>query len=90
MLNIELLYAPLVGATVHEYLSLPDGSHVQQALEGFGLYEAHPETRTYAVGIYAQRVSMDTLLRDGDRIEIYRPLRCDPKEKRRRLATCKR
>lgn len=35
-------------------------------------------------GIYGKQKSPDTVLRDGDRVEIYRPLRADPKEARRR------
>jgi putative ubiquitin-RnfH superfamily antitoxin RatB of RatAB toxin-antitoxin module len=38
------------------------------------------------VGIYSKIVAKDTPLRDGDRIELYRPLAIDPKEKRRLLA----
>jgi hypothetical protein len=30
--------------------------------------------------------TLDTVLRDGDRVEIYRPLLADPKETRRRRA----
>lgn len=35
-------------------------------------------------GIYGKQKAPDTVLRDGDRVEIYRPLRADPKEARRR------
>lgn len=38
------------------------------------------------IGIYSQKVSVDTLLEEGDRVEIYRPLAADPKEVRRQLA----
>ena len=38
------------------------------------------------VGVYGRRVALDHLLADGDRVEIYRPLRVDPKEARRRRA----
>ncbi len=38
------------------------------------------------IGIFSQPVQFDTRLRDGDRIEIYRELRADPKESRRRRA----
>jgi uncharacterized protein len=38
------------------------------------------------LGIYAQKVSHDALLEEGDRVEIYRPLAADPKEVRRQLA----
>ena len=40
----------------------------------------------YDIGIFAQKISLDTLLEDGDRVEIYRPLTADPKEVRRQLA----
>ena len=39
-----------------------------------------------AVGIWSKAVSRDAHVRDGDRIELYRPLMVDPKETRRRRA----
>jgi hypothetical protein len=41
------------------------------------------------VGIYGKLKSMDTMLRDRDRVEIYRPLIADPKESRRKRAAKK-
>lgn len=38
------------------------------------------------IGIYARRVSLDTVLQEGDRVEIYCPLQLDPKEARLRRA----
>jgi len=38
------------------------------------------------IGIFSQKVTLDTLLEEGDRLEIYRPLTADPKEVRRQLA----
>lgn len=38
------------------------------------------------VGIFGRKVSAGQLLRDGDRVEIYRPLIADPKEVRRQRA----
>lgn len=38
------------------------------------------------LGVYSQRVKLDTMLEEGDRVEIYRPLKADPKEVRRQLA----
>ena len=35
------------------------------------------------VGIFGERKSRDTLLQDGDRVEIYRPLELNPRERRR-------
>lgn len=39
-----------------------------------------------SVGIFGKKVSADQILRDGDRVEIYRPLIADPKESRRARA----
>ncbi len=38
------------------------------------------------VGIFGNKVSPEQVLRDGDRVEIYRPLLADPKEVRRQRA----
>jgi len=38
------------------------------------------------IGVYAEKITMDYLLEEGDRVEIYRPLTADPKEVRRQLA----
>jgi putative ubiquitin-RnfH superfamily antitoxin RatB of RatAB toxin-antitoxin module len=69
-------------------LALPAGSSVADALARSGLAGRHPEIdlATVAIGVYGTRVRPDTLLADGDRVEIYRPLLIDPKERRRRRA----
>jgi len=41
---------------------------------------------TAALGVFGQRVEDDTLLKEGDRVEIYRPLQQDPMELRRQRA----
>jgi hypothetical protein len=66
-------------------LILPDGATVADAIAQSGIREAWPdvEIRADRVGIFARKVSPDTMLRDGDRVEIYRPLKIDPKEARR-------
>jgi len=38
------------------------------------------------IGIFGNKVARDARLRDGDRIELYRPLKIDPKEARRKRA----
>ncbi len=38
------------------------------------------------LGIFSQKVSSDYVVKEGDRVEIYRPLTADPKEVRRQLA----
>ena len=62
------------------------GCSVIQAVEASGIAQGLP-TGTIDpshLGIFARRVAPDQLVRDGDRIEIYRPLVLDPMEARRR------
>lgn len=61
-------------------LELEEGATVRAALAAAGLQAPH------GAGIHGRRVSLDTKLVEGDRVEIYRPLRADPKEARRRRA----
>ena len=61
-------------------LELPAGSTVVDAVSASGLAEAGAAPR---FGIYGKVVPAGTVVRDGDRVEIYRPLRADPKELRR-------
>jgi uncharacterized protein len=65
-------------------LSLPAGSTVLDAVVGAGL----PAEGSY--GIFGRRVSAQARLREGDRVELYRPLFEDPKEARRRRARRRR
>jgi putative ubiquitin-RnfH superfamily antitoxin RatB of RatAB toxin-antitoxin module len=69
-------------------LQLAAGSTVADAIERSGLagrfddFEVDPSR----VGIFSRKVTLDQVLRDGDRVEIYRPLIADPKEARRQRA----
>ena len=42
------------------------------------------------VGIFGELCNRDAVPRDGDRVEIYRPLKLDPKESRRARATARK
>jgi putative ubiquitin-RnfH superfamily antitoxin RatB of RatAB toxin-antitoxin module len=61
-------------------LELDEGATVRSALAAAGM------TAPQGAGIHGRRVPLDTRLTDGDRVEIYRPLRADPKEARRQRA----
>ncbi len=87
MVKIELVYVALGKTIVHLTLNLKTGSTVFEALNASEIYTTYPETKDLPVGIYAKQVSLDQVLKEGDRIEIYRPLVLDPKEKRRQKAT---
>nr|WP_230458782.1 RnfH family protein [Legionella pneumophila] len=71
-------------------MDLKQGATVEEALIKSNIYSICPETRELLVGVYGKRVSVDQVLKEGDRIEIYRPLILDPKEKRRKLAQFKK
>jgi len=65
-------------------LTLPDGACVRDAVVASGLCLRHrllPDA--VEAGIWGRKQPLQTLLRDRDRIELYRPLRVDPKEARR-------
>ena len=69
-------------------LSLPTGATVIDAIERSGIRAARPdiEIREDRLGVFARKASFGTELREGDRVEIYRALRIDPKEARRKRA----
>lgn len=85
-INIEVIYA-LPERQELISLRLPEGSTVQQALEASGLLEKHGiDVATGKFGIFGKLSKADAVLRDKDRVEIYRPLIADPKEVRKARA----
>ena len=71
-------------------VELPAGASVDDAVAGAALgLEAAVQSGELVCAIYGRRVERDTELRDGDRVEITRPLACDPKTARRRRASRK-
>lgn len=73
-------------------LRLAEGATVADAIECAGLRERFPdlEISPERLGVFADRRAPDDRLRDGDRVEIYRPLKVDPKVARRMAAEAKR
>ena len=69
-------------------VSLPVGSSALQAVEQSGILQETPEVAfdPNRLGIFSRRVPADEPLKEGDRVEIYRPLTLDPKDARRRRA----
>jgi putative ubiquitin-RnfH superfamily antitoxin RatB of RatAB toxin-antitoxin module len=69
-------------------VELSDGMTALAAVEASGLLRSHPELhgRPLDLGIFGRPVQSTEQLRDGDRVEIYRPLAVDPREARRRRA----
>ena len=87
VLNIEVCYA-LADKQEIVRLRLPEGATLGQALEASGLLAKYPEIdlKKNKFGIYAKLSKADAVLRDHDRVEIYRPLIADPKEVRKQRA----
>jgi putative ubiquitin-RnfH superfamily antitoxin RatB of RatAB toxin-antitoxin module len=71
-------------------LDVPEGVSVGDAIERSGLLQRFPEIdlKKQKVGVFGKIVKLDSPVREGDRIEIYRPIVADPKTvKRRRIKT---
>jgi uncharacterized protein len=84
LLSIEVAFGPLVGPVERVALHLPPGSTVADALAASGLLQRHAElAASPAAGVWGREQAPTHRLRDGDRVEIYRPLQVDPKEARR-------
>ena len=69
-------------------LEVAAGTTIAQAIAASGVLARFPEidlTRNQ-LGLFGKLKPADTVLGDGDRIEIYRPLQADPMESRRRRA----
>jgi putative ubiquitin-RnfH superfamily antitoxin RatB of RatAB toxin-antitoxin module len=82
--RVEVVYAPAGGAVDVTGLTLPAGTTVGQALAASGVLARHDPAPSQAdVGIWGRRVHPATVVREGDRVELYRRLLCDPKEARR-------
>ena len=68
-------------------LDMPSGSTVADAITISGVLERLPAPLgSFAYAIFGRRVDGDTPLAEGDRVEITRPLQCDPKLVRRSRA----
>ena len=92
MASAERMYIEVAYARPDEQtcvkLELPSGLSVLDAIRESGLLKRFPEIdlAVNKVGVYGRLCALDDPLREGDRVEIYRPLTADPKEARRRRA----
>jgi putative ubiquitin-RnfH superfamily antitoxin RatB of RatAB toxin-antitoxin module len=89
-LQVYVSYAVPEREFVHPMRVAP-GTTIGQAIEQSGVLASFPEINlvTQPVGIYGKKKTLDTPLRERDRIEIYRPLVADPKDSRRKRAAKK-
>ncbi len=86
-MTVEVAFAAREEQKIFEAV-LPVGAKIEEAIRVSGVLEHFSEIdiANSDVGIFGKAKKMDTVLRDGDRVEIYRPLIADPKEVRRQLA----
>lgn len=86
-IRVEVVYAT-PAQQYCEYVTTPPGSTALEILEKSTVLERFADIDLAAskVGVYSRLINLDTVMEDGDRLEIYRPLRADPKAVRRKLA----
>ena len=88
-INVEVAYA-LPEKQVIRAVNVDAGTTIGAAIVQSGIMLDFPELETELedarVGIFGKAAAMTTVLSDGDRVEIYRPLIADPKEVRRQRA----
>lgn len=88
----EQILVEVAYALPHEQFLIPmsvaKGTTLQQAVEASGVLAKYPDIdlAKSKVGIFGKLAKPDTILREKDRVEIYRPLIADPKEVRRQRA----
>jgi putative ubiquitin-RnfH superfamily antitoxin RatB of RatAB toxin-antitoxin module len=90
-IEVEVIYALPLSQEITR-LRMPTGTTAAEAILRAAVAARHPELGTgqERIAIYGRVASPDTVLRDGDRVEILRPLTADPKEARRQRASRRR
>jgi putative ubiquitin-RnfH superfamily antitoxin RatB of RatAB toxin-antitoxin module len=85
MLRVEVVYSDGPRSTWCWRGELPEGASLEDALRASGLLQVHPDLdpARCAVGVWGRKQALRDALRDRDRVEVYRPLKVDPKEARR-------
>ena len=86
VLSVTVASSPGEGLADECSIDLQGGATLVDALRASGVLERYPgiDLDRQAVGIWSRVCALDTPLKHGDRVEIYRPLQVDPKEARRR------
>jgi putative ubiquitin-RnfH superfamily antitoxin RatB of RatAB toxin-antitoxin module len=84
-LRVTVAYSPAPREVLEWARALAPGATVLQALEASGLPSLEPriDLRHADVSLWGRKADAQTGLRDGDRVEVLRPLKVDPKVARR-------
>ncbi|MCX7092107.1 MAG: RnfH family protein [Methylobacter sp.] len=67
-------------------LEVPDSSTIEETINLSGVLKLYPEINlaSQKVGIFGKIAPLDTAVKDGDRVEIYRQITVDPQTVQRR------
>lgn len=86
-IQIEVVYAKQEQQALLK-LMVEEGTTAQQAVDQSGILQQFPEIdpTQLKLGIFSKAIKSETVLRERDRVEIYRPLIADPKAVRRSRA----
>ena len=85
-MRVEVVYA-LADVQDIAVLELPEGAVARHAVAASGMLARHGlSAAQLKLGIAGRRVAPERRLREGERVEILRPLAADPNEARRRRA----
>ena len=86
-MKVEVIYA-LPDEQVLLDVYVDEGATAEAALRQSGVLERYPEISLddNKIGVFGHAVPLSKVLNPGDRIEIYRPITCDPKQVRRERA----
>lgn len=84
-MGVTVCFSAAARQTVEVQLQLPAGSRVVDAIRASGVLADTPDCEVDGLqtGIWGRKCATDQLLREGDRVELYRPLKVDPKVARR-------
>ena len=88
-MNITLVYSPAARQVFQWQLMVHGDASIEQVVLQSGVLQQFDEVNLndLTLGIWGKTCSLDQVLKDRDRIEIYRPLRVDPKVARRERFT---
>ena len=85
ILRVSVACSPRAGVAAEVAVELSEGATAIEAIRASGLLErfAELDLSVQAIGVWGRACALDEPLREGDRVEIYRPLAMDPNQARR-------
>ena len=87
-IHVEVVYATPAVQRIWQ-VEIAAESTIEDVIEASGVLDVFPEIdlTKQKVGIFSQQKNLEDEVKEGDRVEIYRPLTMDPKEARKKRAT---